>query len=56
MWGLVTGGLAVIFGIVIVVQPGIGLVALTTVLGVFAILFGIFWIAVGLMIRRAGRR
>lgn len=54
IWGVVTGALAVLFGIVIVVQPGIGLVALTTILGIFAILFGLFWIAVGLMIRRAG--
>ncbi|SDS02341.1 HdeD family acid-resistance protein [Microlunatus soli] len=55
IWGVVTGALAVVFGIVIVVQPGIGLVALTTILGIFAILFGLFWIAVGLMIRKAGR-
>ncbi|HEY9290388.1 MAG TPA: HdeD family acid-resistance protein [Microlunatus sp.] len=55
VWGLVTGAIAVIFGIVIAVQPGIGLVTLTWILGIFAIVFGIFWIIFGFMIRSAGK-
>ena len=54
IWGLITGAIAVIFGIVIAVQPGIGLVTLTWIVGIFAIVFGIFWIIFGFMIRRAG--
>jgi uncharacterized membrane protein HdeD (DUF308 family) len=53
-WGLISGVLAVIFGIVIVVQPGVGLVTLTWIIGIFAIVVGIAWIIFGIRIRKSG--
>jgi uncharacterized membrane protein HdeD (DUF308 family) len=55
VWGLITGIVAVIFGILVAIHPGFTLVTLTWVVGIFAIVFGIFWIIFGFMIRRAGK-
>lgn len=55
VWGLITGALLVIFGIVVVARPGAGLVTLTWIVGIFAIILGIAWIVFGINIRKSGK-
>lgn len=55
IWGVISGVLAVIFGIVIFAMPGVGLITLTVIVGIFAIVFGIGLIILGIQIRRTGK-
>ena len=41
-WSLVMGSLGVLFGFLILIYPAVGMVAISTFLGLYAILFGIF--------------
>ncbi|QDP96268.1 HdeD family acid-resistance protein [Microlunatus elymi] len=56
IWGLAVGAIAIIFGIVVAVHPGFSLVTMTWIIGIFAVVFGIFWIIFGFMIRSAGKK
>lgn len=47
-----SGVLSIFLGILLVVQPGSGLVAMTWVIGAYAILFGIALVALSLRLRR----
>jgi uncharacterized membrane protein HdeD (DUF308 family) len=52
-WWLIAGGvLSVLFGLVLVVQPGTGALALIFVIGAFAILYGIILISFALRLRK----
>jgi uncharacterized membrane protein HdeD (DUF308 family) len=56
-WWLVLGGIAsVIFGILLVFQPAAGSLALIWILGAYEILFGIFFIFLGLRLRKWGEQ
>lgn len=56
VWGLVAGILSVLFGVLVMISPGAGLVTIIWIVGIYAILFGIALIAFGVMMRRyAGR-
>ncbi|MFW5744452.1 MAG: HdeD family acid-resistance protein [Spirochaetota bacterium] len=46
------GGLSVIFGVAFIVAPSAGVVALTVIVGIYALLFGIALIVYGLRLRR----
>lgn len=54
-WMLIlSGALSVLFGIVLLVQPGAGALALVWLIGVYAILFGILNIAFAFRLRQHG--
>lgn len=56
VWGLVAGILTLLFGVLIMLAPGTGLVTLIWILGVYAILFGIALILLGVQLRKYARR
>jgi uncharacterized membrane protein HdeD (DUF308 family) len=52
-WLLIAGGiLSVIFGLVMLAQPGVGAVALIFVIGTYAIIYGILLVAFALRLRK----
>jgi len=52
-WMLILGGIvSVLFGALVVVRPGAGILAMTWVLGVYALLFGIFLIVLGFRLHK----
>jgi uncharacterized membrane protein HdeD (DUF308 family) len=56
VWGLVAGILSVLFGVLVMISPGAGLVTIIWIVGIYAILFGIALIVFGVTLRRyAGR-
>jgi uncharacterized membrane protein HdeD (DUF308 family) len=56
-WLLALAGLLwVAFGILLAVRPAEGAIALVSVIGVFAILFGVVLLALGARLRRLRRR
>ena len=56
-WLLALAGvLSVAFGILLAVRPAEGAIALVSVIGVFAILFGVVLLALGARLRRLRRR
>ena len=55
VWGVVAGAIGVIFGILVLVWPGIGLVTLIWLIGIWAIVFGIMLIVLGIQLRKAAQ-
>jgi uncharacterized membrane protein HdeD (DUF308 family) len=56
-WLLALGGIvSVLFGVFLVVNPGDGAVAIAWLIGLYAIVFGIALIALGLRLRQFGQR
>lgn len=55
VWGLISGALGVIFGIVVLFNLGIGLVALIWLMGIWAIVFGIALLVLGFQTRKAAK-
>jgi uncharacterized membrane protein HdeD (DUF308 family) len=54
-WLLILGGvLSVLFGLVLIVQPGVGALALLYVIGFYAILYGILFVMFALRLRTHG--
>jgi len=52
-WWLALGGAAsIVFGILLVLQPAAGGVALIWILGAYAIIFGVFFVFLGLRLRK----
>jgi len=54
-WGVVSGLVSVIFGVIVVARPTAGLVSIIWVLGVYAIMLGVLLIGFGLQVRRLAR-
>lgn len=54
-WGVVSGLVSVIFGILLLARPGAGLVSIIWVLGVYAIMLGVLLVGFGLQVRRLGK-
>lgn len=50
------GVISIIFGVVLLLQPGAGMLALLWLLGVFAIIAGVTLIVVGFRLRSVGKR
>jgi uncharacterized membrane protein HdeD (DUF308 family) len=51
-WALILGGvLSVIFGIILAVLPGVGLLTLVWLIGIYAIVFGIALIVLAFRVR-----
>jgi uncharacterized membrane protein HdeD (DUF308 family) len=55
VWGVVAGAIGVIFGILVLVWPGVGLVSLIWLIGIWAIVFGVALIVLGLQVRKAAK-
>jgi uncharacterized membrane protein HdeD (DUF308 family) len=55
IWGVISGALGVIFGIVVLVWPGVGLVTLIWLVGIWAIVFGIALLVLGFQVRKASK-
>jgi uncharacterized membrane protein HdeD (DUF308 family) len=55
IWGVISGALGVIFGILVLFNLGIGLVALIWLIGIWAIVFGIALVVLGLQVRKASK-
>src|SRR5215210_659617 len=54
-WMMILGGaLSVLFGILLAVLPGVGLLSLTWLIGIYALIFGVAFIFLGLRIRSHG--
>jgi uncharacterized membrane protein HdeD (DUF308 family) len=54
-WVAISGVISIIFGILVIVAPGAGALALLWLIGVFAIAFGVMLIIYGLQVRRFGK-
>ena len=55
-WLLALGGVvSVLFGVFLIVRPGEGAIAVVWLIGLFAIVFGVALIGLGLRLRRLGR-
>jgi uncharacterized membrane protein HdeD (DUF308 family) len=56
-WLLIVSGLgSVLFGVILAVQPGAGALALTWLIGGYAIVFGVLLIALAVRLRMFGKR
>jgi uncharacterized membrane protein HdeD (DUF308 family) len=54
-WLAAAGALSVLFGLLLIVQPGAGALALIFTIGVYAIVYGIVLIAFALRLRKRGQ-
>lgn len=54
--GLVSGILAILFGLLLVIAPGAGILGFLGVVGAFVIVIGIVFVLAGIQIRRSIRR
>jgi uncharacterized membrane protein HdeD (DUF308 family) len=48
------GAVSVLFGVILAVLPGAGLLSLTWLIGAFALVFGVAFIVLGFKVRRVG--
>ena len=55
VWGVVAGAISLIFGIVVLFNLSIGLAALVWLIGIWAIIFGVALIFLGLQVRKAAK-
>ena len=55
VWGVISGALGVIFGILVLFNLSIGLVALIWLMGIWAIVFGVALLVLGLQVRKASQ-
>ena len=55
VWGIVGGALAILFGLLVLVWPGTGLVTIIWIIGIWAIVWGIVFIVLGVQLRKAAR-
>jgi uncharacterized membrane protein HdeD (DUF308 family) len=53
VWGIIGGALAILFGILVLVRPGTGLVTIIWIIGIWAIAWGITLIVLGVQLRKA---
>jgi uncharacterized membrane protein HdeD (DUF308 family) len=55
VWGVIAGAIGVIFGIVVLIWPKAGVVTLIWLIGIWAIVFGIMLIVLGIQLRKAAQ-
>jgi uncharacterized membrane protein HdeD (DUF308 family) len=48
---ILSGGLSVLFGVILAVLPGVGLLSLVWLVGIYALIFGVALIALGFEVR-----
>jgi uncharacterized membrane protein HdeD (DUF308 family) len=55
VWGVIGGVLAILFGVLVLIRPGTGLVTIIWIIGIWAIVWGIIFIVLGVQLRKAAR-
>jgi len=55
VWGVIAGAIGVIFGIVVLIWPKAGVVTLIWLIGIWAFVFGIMLIVLGIQLRKAAQ-
>jgi uncharacterized membrane protein HdeD (DUF308 family) len=53
VWGIIGGALAILFGILVLLRPGTGLITIIWIIGIWAIVWGITLIILGVQLRKA---
>jgi uncharacterized membrane protein HdeD (DUF308 family) len=53
VWGIIGGALTILFGILVLIRPGTGLVSIIWIIGIWAIVWGITLIVLGVQLRKA---
>ena len=53
VWGIIGGALAILFGILVLIRPGTGLITIIWIIGIWAIVWGITLIVLGVQLRKA---
>jgi uncharacterized membrane protein HdeD (DUF308 family) len=53
VWGIIGGALSILFGILVLIWPGTGLVSIIWIIGIWAIVWGITLIVLGIQLRKA---
>ena len=55
VWGIIGGSLSVLFGILVIIWPGTGLITIIWIIAIWAIIWGITLIVLGVQLRKAAR-
>ena len=55
VWGIIAGAVAILFGVLVLIRPGAGLVSIIWIIGIWAIVWGIVLIILGFQLRKAAR-
>ena len=55
VWGIIGGALTILFGVVVLIWPSTGLVAIIWIIGIWAVVWGIILIVLGVQLRKAAR-
>jgi uncharacterized membrane protein HdeD (DUF308 family) len=55
VWGIIGGALSILFGILLLIWPDTGLVTIIWIIGIWAVVWGIILIVLGLQLRKAAR-
>jgi uncharacterized membrane protein HdeD (DUF308 family) len=55
VWGVIAGAIGVVFGILVLIWPKAGVVTLIWLIGIWAIVFGIALVVLGIQLRKAAR-
>jgi uncharacterized membrane protein HdeD (DUF308 family) len=53
VWGIIGGALSILFGILLLIWPDTGLVTIIWIIGIWAVVWGIILIVLGLQLRKA---
>jgi uncharacterized membrane protein HdeD (DUF308 family) len=53
VWGLIGGALTILFGVLVLIWPGTGLVIIIWIIGIWAVVWGIILIVLGMQLRKA---
>ena len=55
-WALIIGGIvSVVFGLLLAVLPGVGILSLVWLIGAYAVMFGVLLIALAMRVRNTPR-
>jgi uncharacterized membrane protein HdeD (DUF308 family) len=55
VWGIIGGALAILFGVLVLLRPGTGLITIIWIIGIWAIVWGIVFVVLGIQLRKAAR-
>jgi uncharacterized membrane protein HdeD (DUF308 family) len=55
VWGIIGGALAILFGVLVLIRPDTGLITIIWIIGIWAIVWGIVFIVLGVQLRKAAR-
>ena len=55
VWGIIGGAVSILFGILLLIWPDSGLVAIIWIIGIWAIVWGITLIVLGVQLRKSAR-